>query len=561
MPGIERTEGDQYGVNKAGLAMFAFIGLLILAFAIFIWIWFFCRINVPKGQFVPLLKKTGKNMTNEMVLAGPEFRGPQFEVLKDGRHFRNPYAWWWPSPQPATTIEQGKVGIMIRKYGKPLDEGQVVAEEDDQKGIVREPLRAGRYYLNTWGYDVEVHAMVRIEPGHRGIVTLIVGKRPRDPNVFVVADGERGTQPFTLPPGDYPKYSNPYIYRITPIDVRSQKFEMAGKDAITFPSKYGFDIRVEGTIEWAPHLEQLPELFVKYVDESDLKQSGGIRNIQQKIILTFARSYFRLIGGEHRAVDYITGEARIKVQKSVEERLKETCAKQGIEIRSFVIRATDPPTRIREQYERREIARREMERYKKEIETEIGTVVMKGATPKKDKDGQSVLDEAGRPVMVGGKPALDDEGRELREGGRLTKVIQERRKDREQKFGGVRVEIVTEIRAAEQYQAVEVTKAERQLAVAKVRLEAAKDHAAKILAEGTAAAEVTVMKNKAEAEAVKAKVLAFGDGSKYAEWQLIMKMSPGITRILSNTEGSFARLFERFSSQKEGGAKPASPKK
>jgi hypothetical protein len=54
------------------------------------------------------------------------------------------------------------------------------------------------------------------------------------------------------------------------------------------------------------------------------------------------------------------------------------------------------------------------------------------------------------------------------------------------------------------------------------------------------------MAHKAEAEGVKAKVTAFGTGSKYAEYALIMKLSPGINEILSNTEGLFARLFERF---------------
>ena len=37
----------------------------------------------------------------------------------------------------------------------------------------------------------------------------------------------------------------------------------------TFPSKYGVDVRVEGTIERTPDVKKLPKLFVKYVDEKD----------------------------------------------------------------------------------------------------------------------------------------------------------------------------------------------------------------------------------------------------------------------------------------------------
>ena len=328
--------------------------LVIVPFIVDSFIWFECRIEVEEGEFVPLLKKAGKVLDNSQIMApSPEFRGPQLEILKEGRHFRNPYHWWWPRPMKATVIPNQQVGVIIRKFGDPLPPRDVVTSNDSQKGILPEPRSPGRYYLNKWAYDVELHPMVKIEPGFMGVVTLLVGKTPEDPNVFVVEKGERGTQPYLLQPGTHPRYSNPYVHLVTPIDVRSHKFEMSGNYGITFPSKYGFDIRVEGTIEWAPDVSKLPELFVKYVDDADLKASGGINNIQRKIILPFARSYFRTIGGEHRAVDYITGDTRIKVQEQVEQRLRESCAAEGIEIRSFVIRATEPPKSIREQYERR----------------------------------------------------------------------------------------------------------------------------------------------------------------------------------------------------------------
>ncbi|MBN2582798.1 MAG: hypothetical protein JXL80_06985 [Planctomycetes bacterium] len=511
-----------------------------------LFVWFYCRIEVPEGYFVPLMRKGGDDMTNKMVLADPGFRGPQFEILREGRHWRNPYTWWWPKPIKATVIPNLSVGVLVRKYGQPLPEGEVVARDDQHKGILPDIRAPGRYYINTWAYDVETHPMVKIEPGYMGVVTLRVGKAPQDPNVFVVNAGERGTQPALLPPGTHPQYSNPYIYEVTPIDVRSQKFEMAGDTTITFPSKYGFDIIVEGTIEWAPDVSMLPEVFVKYVDEADLKDSGGINNIQRKVILPLARSFFRTIGGEHRAVDYITGDTRIRVQSEVERRLRESCAAEGVLIRSFVIRSTEPPQQIRQQYERREIARRETDQFLKEIETQIGQVVVEGATPKLDAQGRPVLDEFGRAVTEGGKTKLDEMGRPLRQGGRLAKVIQERRKDRESQFGEIRVQVAEEVRSAEQYSKVEVTKAAKDLAVAKVMLEAAKDQAAKALAEGKAEADVMVMKYNAEAEAVGAKVAAFGTGDKYAEYQLILKMSPGIQHILSNTDGLFAQLFQRF---------------
>ncbi len=513
------------------------------------WYWFGWRIEVGPGEFMPLLQKTGKDIDNSMILADPEFKGPQFEVLKEGRHFKNPYTWSWPKkPLRAIEIPNGKVGILVRRHGNKLAPGEVVAASSDQKGIVREPKTPGRHYINTWAYDIEIKDMVKIEPGHMGVVTLLVGPTAKDAFGFTVADGERGAQPDLLPPGTHPQHSNPSVHRVTSIDVRSHKLDMSGENSIRFPSKYGFDIRVEGTTEWAPVLKKLPELFVKFVDAKDLEETGGIRNIEQKVILPYARSFFRTVGGSYRAVDYITGSTRIVVQNEVEKRLKDACAEEGILIKSVVIKATMPPQQIRKQYERREIARRLKDQYGKEIEMEVGDVVMLGQKPTLGPDGKPILDDGGKQLMTGGKPKLDENGIPISEGGRLKRVIMQRMKDREKKLGLVRETVADEVRAAEQYRAVELTQAQRKFEVATIKLEAAKDKAAAILAQGQAEAAVTVMGHKAEAEGIAAKVNAFETGEKYAEYMLILKLSPGIRQILSNTEGPFAKLFERFSS-------------
>jgi len=545
-----RRTGNRGGFSRLQVPVIALVAL-VLAVALFVW--YGCRIEVGPGEFMPLLRKTGKNITNDMVLAPTaEFKGPQFEILKEGRYFRNPYTWKWPwRPMRATVVPNGQVAILVRKYGEKLPLGAIVARTPTQKGIVLGPLKPGRYYVNTWAYDVEIRDMVKIEPGFMGVVTLRVGRDPKDSNVFVVELGERGVQSDLLKPGTHPEYSNPHVHLVTPIDTRSHKLGMGDKYGIKFPSKYGFDIEVEGMIEWAPDKTKLPELFVKFVDEKDLAESGGINNIEQKVILPFARSFFRTVGGSYRAVDYITGDTRRVVQEEVERRLRDACSAEGILIKSVVIKATKPPQKIRDQYERREIARRLKDRYGKEIEMEIGTVVMVGQKPKLDASGKPVNDEAGKPVMTGGKPKLGPDGKPLREGGRLKRVIFQRKKDREEKFGVIREEIVGKVREAEQYQAVEVTRAQRELEVGKIQLEAAKDKAAAVLAQGKAEAAVTVMAHKAEAEGVRAKVSAFGKGDKYAEYTLIMKLAPGIKEILSNTEGPFAKLFERFISLKK----------
>ena len=312
----------------------------VVAGAIFVW--FFCRIEVEKGEFVPLSRKTGNGITSADILApGPEFKAPQFEILQEGRHFRNPYNWYWPKPMKATVIEKGQVGVVIRRRAGPLAEGQILVGNDKQRVVLEGQYDPGRYYLNLWDYDVEIHPMVKIEPGFMGVVTRLVGKDAEDPNVLVVKKGERGVQPDLLSSGTSPELSNPYVFTVTPIDVRIRKFEMGREYGVTVSPKHGFDIRVEGTIEWAPDVANLPELFAKWADEQDLQESGGINSIQRKVVLAHARSRFRVIGRRYRAADFITGDTRIRVQNQVEARLRESCARQGIKIKSFVIRATE----------------------------------------------------------------------------------------------------------------------------------------------------------------------------------------------------------------------------
>lgn len=550
---------DVLNKNPISLRLTSFgiiAGLVILALAVSLIMAITGWISVPQGHFVVLIKKTGQDIDNNTLLASaPDFKGVQLDLLKEGYHFYNPYSHTWTNPLPATVIPEMQVGILTRKYGKPLAPGQVLASADDQKGTLANPLLPGRHYLNTFAYGIETMPMVRIEPGYMGIVTLLVGKEPANPNVFVVQAGERGTQPELLPPGIYPQYSNKWMYKVVPIDVRSQKIEFTGDTAVVFPSQDGFQIRTEGTIEYALDLKKLPELFVTFVDDKDLDKSGGLRNIEEKLILPFGRSFYRIYGAQHRAVDYLIGKTRLDIQSQIETQLRDTCAREGILIRSFVIRSTDPPTQVRQQYERRELALRQKDQYTSEIVTEIGYPAVDGGTPKLDAYGNPVFDR-GVPVIEGGKPKLDAAGQPIFEGGRLTKELQTRMKDRAERIGTIGLEIATVKRAAEQYGTVEMTRANQRLEVARLQLEAANDLAASKRVAGEAAAEVIRLKNQAQAAGVQTSIAAFGSGDQYAQYLLTTRFAPAIKSIWSNTDGFFTTLFQSLAERKSPAAPP-----
>jgi regulator of protease activity HflC (stomatin/prohibitin superfamily) len=547
MRAIPNINPVRFRLTWAGLAALAvLIGLVFAGFlALAGWI------SVPQGHFVVLVQKAGKDLPNDSILATtPDFKGVRLEVLKEGYHFHNPYSYTWTDPIAATLIPEMQVGILTRKYGQSLPPGQVLTEKEEQKGILPDPLLPGRHYLNTFAYGIEMMPMVRIEPGYMGVVTFLVGRTPKNPNVFVVEAGERGTQPFLLPPGVHPKYSNKWAYKVVTVDVRSQKIEMAGEHAVDFPSQDGFPIHTEGTIEYALDLKMLPQLFVTFVDTDDLDKTGGLKNIEEKLILPHGRSLYRIYGAHHKAVDYLIGTTRLAVQSQIEQKLRDVCAKEGIMIRSFVIRATNPPPQIRDQYERREVAKRQLDQYRAETTTEIGYPAVEGGKPVLDANGQPVF-ERGVPVVTGGKPKLDDAGKPVYEGGRLSKELQTRMKDRAESLGGVMLEVATLRREAEQYGLVEMTKANQNLEVAKLRLQAANDLAAKKVAAGEATAAVIRFKNEAQAAGVQASTAAFGGGDKYAQYLLTQRFAPAIKSIWSNTDGFFTNMFKNLASQKD----------
>jgi len=86
------------------------------------------------------------------------------------------------------------------------------------------------------------------------------------------------------------------------------------------------------------------------------------------------------------------------------------------------------------------------------------------------------------------------------------------------------------------------------LAVAKLKLEAAKDESAALVARGEGEAEVVLQQNEAEAAGWKRSVAAFGgNGSQFAQYVLYQKLATAYRRVMVNTADSpIMKIFESF---------------
>jgi len=480
----------------------AIVGTLM---ALFVFAWFFCRIEPGAGQIAVLIRKTGDNLPPGQVIALEKGRkGIQLDVLPEGRYFRNPYTWSWKTKR-ILDVPAGKLGVMTRLYGDELPPGKIIAE-DDQCGIVQEILRPGKYRINPYAYHVALFNAINIRPGHVGVVTVLTGKDvlnnelvPGKRNTFMVGDGLKGVSGMLLDPGTH--YLNPYIYNSVVVNLQSQRFEMSGKDVINFLTLDGFTVMVEGTIEFGIQREEAAFLTHRVGDMDD---------IVKKLILPRARGFSRIEGSKHPAVNFIVGETRQKFQNELESHLHAKSKGWGVDIKSVLVRKIIVPDEIASINRDRELAVQDAAKYGQQIVQ---------AKSKAELTKQEMLAVQNRE-----KVEADTK--------RIRAVID-----------------------AEQDQSVRLISAQKELDVAKVEYEAALFQSEAILLTADGEKDAIKARNVAEANVLSNRVSALGGGDNFARYTLYEKIGPQVRSVLSSdSEEGLGGIFGTFAPAK-GGAK------
>ena len=485
------------------------VGLIVVAgVCLFVTAWTtytMCRIDVGPDQFAVLIRKTGRDLKNSDEVAPDELhKGVQKKVLTTGRYFYNPYDYDWEI-KPLIEIKTGKLGVRVSLTGDDLPYGEFLAQmvsEDEAKtkGIVPEVLKPGRYAINPYLFKVESsHEPVTIPAGFKGVVTNLAGPFPVESNQMLVKEGERGVQERTLDPGTY--FINPYVTRISQVDCRSQRFNLAEKKNMGFPSKDGFWVSLDGRIEFHINPDKAAEVFVTYNED----QNGDLidEEIVRKVILPNARAICRVEGTKKLGRDFIQGETAMSFQKEFELSMRAACNKLGVEIVQALIIRIEPPGQIAVPISLRTTAALDEQKFKQQIQQQGEEMKL-----------------AEQTELVKQKPALITVERSI-------------------------IKLTTE---ALREQEIAVTKASQELAVAKLKLEAAKDEAAAMLSKGQGEAEVIRLDNAAEASGWKRSVEAFGNnGGQYAQYVLYQKLSGAYRTIMVNTADSpIMKIFESF---------------
>ncbi len=215
--------------NPIGIIVCGVIAVAVLIFGL---VWTTCRVYVPEGQMAIVTTKTGKELPPGRILAEPGEKGVQRVPLAEGRHFLNPINNDWTIVS-ATTIPAGKVGIVTSKTGKELPPGEIIAPDDDYKGVWRRVLGPGTYRLNPEGYEIEVKDAINIPIGYAGVVTSLTGK-PAPEGKFA-GPGEKGVFEKILQPGLY--YVNTRAYQVDVVEIGMNQVSIVGKSGTVVLTK------------------------------------------------------------------------------------------------------------------------------------------------------------------------------------------------------------------------------------------------------------------------------------------------------------------------------------
>ncbi|MGW8193413.1 MAG: hypothetical protein ACWGOX_04035, partial [Desulforhopalus sp.] len=206
--------------NKLQLIIFV---IAVLAVAEGIWLWGFCRFYVGPNKMAVITAKTGDPLDPGQILAREGQKGILERTLGEGRYFLNPILYDWEIVD-VILVKPGKVAMVTSKVGNTLPEGEFIALRG-QKGIWHGVLGPGKYRLNPYGYTVSIVDAISIPIGYVGVITSLSGS-PAESGQFADLN-QKGVRRDVLQPGLY--YVNPKEYKVDVLEIGINQVSLLGQ--------------------------------------------------------------------------------------------------------------------------------------------------------------------------------------------------------------------------------------------------------------------------------------------------------------------------------------------
>ncbi|MBI2827456.1 MAG: hypothetical protein HYX69_22505 [Planctomycetia bacterium] len=309
------------------LVVWGLVALGCLLVVVLTWRQFF--VYVPPGRHLVVIANNGESLPEGQVLAEEGQKGILSEVQGEGWHFVMPVI-YSREVEENTVVPPGKVGIKTARGGRPLPPGRLLAEPGEQ-GIERKVVPPGSYRVNRYGYDVELVPATDIKPGFVGVLRRLLGKDGQ--GRFADGDEEKGILRQVLQPGLY--YINTKEYEVVPSEVgifQTTFFydeKPARNTAITFVSKGGFQISMDCTVEWEIRPEEMPSLVAEY---------GSRQAIERNVIDVQAHAIGRDKGIDYGVQNFLEGTKREEFQRDFTTELTRVCKEKDVTVHSAFIR-------------------------------------------------------------------------------------------------------------------------------------------------------------------------------------------------------------------------------
>lgn len=468
-------------------------------------------ISIPIGKVGIVTSKVGKPLPAGGIIAPDrESQGVWRDVLGPGIYRLNPQG-YQVDIVDAINIPIGYVGVVTSQTGKAASAGHFASV--GEKGVLKDILQPGLYYINPRAYQVNVIeiGMNQISMlGREGSVievkntvqaassaltdmafnTLNTQKISRqnymNQNSQIKAQAASAVKSKQAVASAKSRRSAPSAAKSSkPAVLKTDDVVYSISTFVEFPSRDGFKISMDMTVEF--------ELFPEYVSRIYMLY-GDLPQVVEKIILPQVLSASRLKGSSYKAQDFIMGEGRETFQMNLRQALTESMQEKNIIIRNAIIRSVAIPQNI--------------------------------LKPIQD---SSLAAEQNLTNF-----ALQETSKIEAELNQQTAMIEQKRKEVEQTTRKMVAEI-----AANQKNAVRMIAAETDLEVAEIQLKRSEIEAKRGKLRGETEVKADFLKRNEQAQGTKMKADVLGTAGILADLKLIESLNPKMeVKIIYAGEGT-----------------------
>jgi len=317
-------------------------------------------IDIPAGKVGVVTAKVGKELPAGEFLADAGYKGIWRNVLGPGKYRLNPVG-YDVEVMDALSIPIGYVGVLTSLSGKQTSPGAFAGS--GEKGIRQDVLQPGLYYINPKEFKVDVLeiGLDQVSLTHHGASRVltkgqlasqneaiqqldqnVIARQQEKRKVYLKKGGSLLGSSASLPRTSVRATTTAGRTRRDGAPGRqTQKREwftgMPLAQSVEFPSRDGFEIQLDMTVEFELLPEHIAEIFRNF---------GDLPAVVDKIILPQILSVSRMKGSMYGAKDFIVGEGREKFQNDLKETLSTILGEKKIEVHNALIRHVTVPQEI-----------------------------------------------------------------------------------------------------------------------------------------------------------------------------------------------------------------------